>query len=857
MKSKLLAAKLREIFGGDGEGVLNQLLMKAAAEHPELAKGVQRLLTVTDSVLMQYGRLQKVQASLAGDSFSDWNLKTGLIESGRHWKRLLAYGDTEVADTVAAWRRLVQPDDLSRLDAKISAHVQGRSPNFQAECRLLTQSGGWKWLLLKGMVIARDADGEPLRIILLHRDITDFKQIEAESLAAKESAESANRARGAFMANMSHEIRTPMNGIIGMTELALDTRLDTEQRHYLKTVKSSAETLLTIVNDILDFSKIEAGKLNFEQIAFSLSSLIFDAARGLAVMAHKKGLEVIVSVAPDVPARVVGDPTRVRQVISNLLVNAIKFTAGGNISIDVSLESSTSASFVIRFSVRDSGIGIPLSRQTAIFEAFSQADDSTTRRYGGTGLGLTICTSLVQMMGGRIWLESVEGEGSCFYFNARFAMDPNASNSLSALTESPRARFEGQRILLLEDNSAVAAQLVTILEQNGMQVSVMSDASAALTIIERSRSVGFPYACVLADAQMAPPGGLALAESWRVGLCPEKLIMLLNTEQQRKDSGRLRELNVATILVKPIAPEDLVDALVMVFGTQAQSTLTLDPFDIRDDPPAPNGPAIEILLVEDNPVNQELAKRLLDARGYHVTLANNGAEAVDQFEKNSFDLILMDMQMPVMGGVEATGAIRSREMRRSWVVSTDFKPVPIIAMTANAADGDRGRCLQAGMNDYLAKPIRAKDLYAAIERGLEIDSGSGNLAEAGSGFSSELSATTLDLDAAMRDLGERDLLLTLASMLLSEWDEHLGRIQSALRERNAQQLCLDAHTLKSLLAMFHAENARRIALDLEHAAGGDQVDDWSRCMHLSDSLAMEMARLKPKIEHFVHGSGGV
>ena len=246
---------------------------------------------------------------------------------------------------------------------------------------------------------------------------------------------------------------------------------------------------------------------------------------------------------------------------------------------------------------------------------------------------------------------------------------------------------------------------------------------------------------------------------------------------------------------------------------------------------------------------------MLDARGYHVTLANNGAEAVDQFEKNSFDLILMDMQMPVMGGVEATGAIRSREMRRSWVVSTDFKPVPIIAMTANSTDGDRVRCLQAGMNDYLAKPIRAKDLYAAIERGLEIDSGSGNLAEAGSGFSSELSATTLDLDAAMRDLGERDLLLTLASMLLSEWDEHLGRIQSALRERNAQQLCLDAHTLKSLLAMFHAENARRIALDLEHAAGGDQVDDWSRCMHLSDSLAMEMARLKPKIEHFVHGSG--
>ena len=847
LKSKLLAVKLREIFGGEGKDVLEQLLSKAATEHPELASGIERLLATTDNILVQYSRLQKVQAKLAEDAFSDWNLKTGQIESGRQWKNLLAYGDDDIADTVSAWRRLAHPDDLRQLDSAIATHVQGKSSIFQAECRLRTKPGDWKWLLLKGMVIARDTQGEPMRILLLHRDITDFKRTEAEAMAAKESAESANRARGAFMANMSHEIRTPMNGIIGMTELALDTRLDPEQRHYLKTVKSSAEALLTIVNDILDFSKIEAGKLSFEQISFSLSSLVFEAARAQAIIAHKKGLEVIVTIAPDVPTRIIGDPTRLRQVISNLLANAIKFTAIGNIAVEVSLENQSSASALIRFAVRDSGIGIPLSRQSIIFEAFSQADASTTRHYGGTGLGLTICMSLVQMMEGRIWLDSVVGEGSNFYFNARFGVDTRP------LALAPCPQFEGERALLLEENTLLAAQLVTILEKTGIQVTVVAKASEALVAIERSRSVGFPYACVLADAQMAAPGGLALAESWRARIFPEKLIMLLNTEQQRQDLGRLRALDVATHLVKPVAPEDLLDALVMVLGNKEENTLALDPFDIRDDLPASEAPGVEILLVEDNPVNQELAKRLLEARGYRVTLANNGAEAVDEFENNSFSLILMDMQMPVMGGIEATEAIRSREMRRSWVISTEFKSVYIIAMTANATDGDRDRCLQAGMNDYLSKPIRANDLYAAIERGLAVDPAGSTFSDSGSGFDPSLGLTSLDLDAAMRDLGERDLLLTLAGMLINEWDDHLGRIQSALHGRNARQLCLDAHTLKSLLAMFHAEIGRRIALDLEHAAETFDDVDWSRCSQLTDSLIGEMARLKPEIERFVNG----
>ena len=846
MKSQLLAGKLREIFGGDGEAVLQQLLAGAAVQHPALATGVSRFLDTADGLLAQYAGLHQVQSELAADAFSDWNLKSGRIESGRQWKSLLGYADDELDDTISAWRRLAQPADLNILNAAIATHVQGKSRIFQADCRLRTKAGDLKWLLLKGMVIARDGSGEPLRILLLQRDITAFKEAEAAALAAKELAEAANRARGAFMANMSHEIRTPMNGIIGMTELALDTKLDTEQRHYLKTVKSSAESLLSIVNDILDFSKIEAGKLRFEEISFSLSSLVFEAARAQAVVAHKKGLEVIVTVAPDVPPRLIGDPTRVRQVISNLLGNAVKFTERGEIALEVTVETCTPGSAFVRFSLRDTGIGIPAARQSAIFEAFAQADDSTTRRFGGTGLGLTICTHLVQMMGGRIWLESTEGEGACFFFTARFGIDP------ATLAVPPSQQFSGRRALLIENNPAVAAQLLAILERTGMQTAVVADASAALAAIESSRSVGFPYASVLADAQMAPPAGLALADSWKSGAFPEKLIMLLSTEQQRQDLNRLREMDVGTHLVKPVAPEDLVDALTLVFGNMGDGTLSLAPFEIEE--PDVNGTAapLQILLVEDNPVNQELARRLLERRGYRVTLANNGAEAVDQFEKQRFDLILMDMQMPVMGGIEATEAIRSREMRRSWVVSEEFRSVCIIAMTANAMDGDRDRCLAAGMNDYVSKPIKPDDLYAAIARGVGL-ADAVDLRPATAMAAPSMTATSLDLGAAMRDLGDRDLLLTMAGMLIDEWDDHLARIQSSLHDQNAAQLCMDAHTLKSLVAIFHGETARRIALDLECAAKVSGRVDWARCEQLSDTLMVEMARLKPEIERFVRG----
>ncbi len=851
MKSPLLADKLREIFGAEGEAVLTRMLALAGKDHPELASGVAKVLEVSDGLITQLVGVHNVQSELSGDSFSDWNLKSGRINSGKRWKALLDYTDADVDDTINGWRALVQPDDLRAFNAAINAHVHGQSRSFQADCRLKTKSGEWKWLFLKGRVVARDADGKPARLLLLHRDITDFRQPATEALQAKEAAEAANRARSYFMANMSHEIRTPMNGIIGMTELALDTHLDSEQRHYLKTVQSSAEALLAIVNDILDFSKIEAGKLRFEEIAFSLSSLVYEGVRAQSVTAHKKGLEVIVSLAPDVPQRVIGDPTRVRQVIGNLVGNAVKFTAHGMISVDVSVEERETTSVVLRFAVRDTGIGIPLSRQGVVFEAFSQADDSTTRRYGGTGLGLTICAHLVQMMGGRVWLESTEGEGSCFYFTGRFGVD---TTSVAPIADQ---QFSTQRALVVEKNPAVAAQLVSFLARTGMQTTHIAEGKAAVAAIEKSRKLGFPYDCVLADAAMSSPAGMALAEAWQGSEHAEKLIMLLDTEQQRQNLKHLRELGVDAHLVKPIAPDDLMEALQLVSGQRSESGPLFDPFVFSDRISLDESGPLEVLLVEDNPVNQELAERLLKKRGYHVTLANNGAEAVECFEKSRFDLILMDMQMPVMDGIEAAESIRSREMRRSWVVSQDFKPVCIIAMTANAMDGDRDRCLQAGMNDYVSKPIKPQELYAAIDRGLDVESGPDVLpgeVPADFGANINVSETTLDLRAAMRDLGDRDLLLTMAGMLINEWDQHLSRLETDLHDQNALQLCMDAHTVKSLLAIFHAETARRIALDLEHAAKTDGSIDWQHCGKLIDDLVLQMTRLKPEMERFVAGA---
>ncbi|MFZ2972471.1 MAG: response regulator [Ferribacterium limneticum] len=850
MKSRLLDRQLLEIFGGEGEPQFRQLIEQArAARQDVLADGMERLVGVVDSSYRAYAglNLSAWHTKLSGDALADWNLRAGTVEAGRQWKEMLGYAAGDFDNSIAQWQRMLHPDDLRLLQARIDAHVQSQDPYFQAECRFKARDGQWRWFLLRGAVAARDADGQPVRMLVLQRDISEVKAAEAALISAKEAAEAANKARGAFLANMSHEIRTPMNGIIGMTELALDTQLDVEQRHYLKTVKSSAEALLTIVNDILDFSKIEAGKMEFEALAFSIQDTVLEAVRVLAVSAHKKGLELVANVQPDVPPRIVGDPTRLRQVIINLIGNAIKFTERGEVALDVSIDQQTEHSVYLRFSIRDTGIGVPPDKQQAIFEAFSQADVSTTRRFGGTGLGLAISARLVQLMDGKISLESTQGVGSVFSFTGRFGVETSVLSQTQAF--SPGARYVGRRALVIDDNETVGRYLVELLERCGIQSSLSADGVAAVAAIERSRAVDFPYDYVVADANMEAPAGFALAEAWQKSGRIEKLLVMLTTENQRHDLTRLREIGVSAHLVKPIGNADLVDALALAEGPalSEQNEIMLSQIDLGEITQGGSS-ALNILLVEDNPVNQELATRLLERLSHRVTLANNGVEAVDLFDSSHFDVILMDMQMPVMGGIEATEAIRSREMRRSWVVSHEVKPVYIIAMTANVMASDRERCMEAGMNDYVAKPLRPDELFSALDRSRGVGSEDVPIIF---GTAPIRAGAQLDLAAALRDIGEPELFATMAGMFLSEWDTHLGRIRKALDSSDAHELRMHAHTVKSLLAMFHAENARRRAMEIEQAVKVADNVDWAACNRLHAALVDEMSHIKPIMKRYV------
>ena len=744
------------------------------------------------------------------------------------------------------WRERLHPDDREQVLAS-DERFEARGDPVDEEYRLLAKDGSVVWVR-EETVLVRDEGGEPLYVQGIMTDVTKRKRAEEEMRGAREAAEAASRAKSEFLANMSHEIRTPMNGVIGMTGLLLDTDLAPEQREFAETVRISANNLLTIINDILDFSKIEAGKLDLEVIDFDLRDTVEEALGLFAEQAHTKKLELASVIQPALPRILRGDPGRLTQVLTNLLGNAVKFTEVGDVVLRVTLLNETNSEALVRFSIADTGIGLTVEQRSRLFQAFTQADASTTRRFGGTGLGLAISKQLVDMMGGEIGVDSEQGVGSNFWFTARFQKLPGEAQP--APTVSPELR--SLKVLVVDDNDTNRKILHDQVISWGMKNGMADDGQSALAKLSEAAECGESYDLALLDLDMPELDGMELAHKIKAdpAISSTKLI-LLSSLGLRGEAEQARRVGFAAYLTKPVRQSQLFDAIATVMSMpldtatgessvseEEQIVTRYNLKDARGDAHARPSRS-RVLVAEDNAVNQKVAVMMLERLGYHADVAANGQEAVDSLSRVPYAAVLMDVQMPEMDGYEATAEIRRRE-------GGTRRHTPVIAMTANAMKGDREQALQAGMDDYIPKPVKLEELEAVLAHWLSPEHEG---ASAGDKVSEEL--LDRQVIANLRELGGQEMLSKLAELFLEESRSAVDSLRGAVEENDAQTVERAAHTLIGSSGNMGAREIARLCTQLQEVGASG---DLTRAPGLLARLEEELNRMRPELVALSQGS---